>query len=887
MSTSTDHHAPLREDVRRLGDLLGRVLSEQGGPELLDTVEKVRALSKADRAADPGAASQLSKALSDVPADHALPLARAFSLFLSLSNIAEQHHRLRRRRDYRADPDAPAQRGSFEDCFERLIAAGVSPADVRHRIASFRIELVLTAHPTEINRRTTLYRYNAIAGLLEARDRHHKTETEMAEIDEELAREITTLWLTDEVRHTRPTPTFEARSGLLVFERSLWTAIPRTLRSLDRELRARTGEGLALDAAPLRFGSWMGGDRDGNPNVTSGVTRKTCLLQRWMGARLYRAEVSRLRLALSLRRGSGELVARAGSEREPYRALLSQVIRRLDETERWCDRAYRALDADPSTVTAPPDGVFARAKELLDPLLVCWRSLHDTGAERVARGALLDLIRRVHAFGLALVRLDVRQDARRHRQAIAEIVEVRGDGNFLDWQEEKRQEYLERALNRLEPFVPPGFQPSPAVAEVLATCEAIAGESAEWMGSYVVSMASSPSDVLAVELLQQASGVRSPLPVVPLFETLDDLRGAADSIDTLLRNAGFAARCGGRIEVMLGYSDSGKDAGRLAAAWALYLAQEDLSEVCRRHGVELTLFHGRGGSIGRGGGPTHAAILSQPPGTIGDSMRVTEQGEMIQSKFGLAGIAERTLELYVTAVAEATLLPQAGARKEWREVMHRMAEAAREDYQALVGGAKFVEYFRRVTPEPELSELQIGSRPARRAAGKGLDSLRAIPWVFAWMQNRMLVPGWLGAGAGLAAGLDGRGRDTVLEMAREWPFFRSTLQLVEMVLAKADLRIGGFYEARLAPDQAEFGETLRRRFDKTLQRVLEALGHRALLDDHPVLRRSIDVRNPYVDPINLLQIEVLDRLRSARDDELVRAFRITANGIAAGMRNTG
>jgi phosphoenolpyruvate carboxylase len=882
-----DPHAPLREDVRRLGELLGMVLSEQGGPQLLETVEKIRNLSKADRVG-PGAASQLSTAFSDVPVEQAVPLARAFSLFLSLSNIAEQHHRLRRRRDYQADPHARPQRGSFEDCFDRLISSGVSPDDLRCRIESLRIELVLTAHPTEINRRTTLHRYHAIADLLAARDRHRNEDAERAAIDEALAREITTLWLTNEVREERPTPIIEARSGLLVFERSLWHAVPRTLRSLDRELRTRTGEGLALEAAPLRFGSWMGGDRDGNPNVTAQVTRRTCLLQRWMAAQLYHEEISSLRMALSMQRGSEELVTLAGSEHEPYRALLGQLIRRLKETERWCDQTFRALETDPSTVLAPTAAVITDPDELLQPLMACWRSLHAMGAERVAQGALLDLIRRVRVFGLALVRLDVRQDARRHLDAMAEIVEARGDGRYCEWPEQKRQEYLEHALESPERFLPVGFTPSPAVAEVLETCEVIAGEPAEWMGSYVVSMASSPSDVLVVELLQRVSGVDPAMPVVPLFETLEDLRGAANTIDALLRNASFAEQCNGQIEVMLGYSDSGKDAGRFAAAWALYLAQEELSEVCRRHGVKLTLFHGRGGSIGRGGGPTHAAILSQPPGTIGESIRVTEQGEMIQSKFGLCGIAERTLELYITAVSEATMLPHDVVRSEWREVMDRMAEAARKDYQAFIRRPEFVDYFRRVTPEPELNELRIGSRPARRGGNSGgLESLRAIPWVFAWMQNRMLLPGWFGVGAGLSVALEGADRETVLRMARDWPFFQRTLELIEMVLAKADVRIASFYEARLASDHVDLGSAVRQRFDATVERVLEVLGHDSLLQDNPVLRRSIDVRNPYVDPINVLQIEVLDRLRSTPDDTLVRAFRITANGIAAGMRNTG
>jgi phosphoenolpyruvate carboxylase len=674
---------------------------------------------------------------------------------------------------------------------------------------------------------------------------------------------------------------------LLIFEQTLWDAIPRMLRTLDRVLREKTGEGLPVDAAPIRFGSWMGGDRDGNPHVTARVTRMTCLLQRWMAARLYRDAVAKLRMSLSLRDASDDLRKRAGAGAEPYRDLLGEVVVRLEDTERWCDAAYRALDDHVPPPEAGP-GVYAGAEELLDPLMAVWRSLHETGAERVANGALLDLIRRVHAFGLALVRLDVRQDARRHRDAIDAIVRARGEGEFSEWPESRRLTVLKDALADADAWIPSDFEASPEVAEVLDTCAVIAGESSQWLGSYVVSMASDACDVLAAELLQRASRVTTPMPVVPLFETRDDLRGAAKAVDALIGDADFVIRHGRKLEIMLGYSDSAKDAGRLTANWELYRAQETLSDACARHGVALTLFHGRGGSIGRGGGPTHAAILSQPPGSIGDRMRVTEQGEMIQTKFGLAGIAQRTLELYITGVTEAALSPQEPPREEWRRAMDRIADAACDDYQAMVGDARFVKYFRTVTPEPELGELLIGSRPARRRGGDGgLDTLRAIPWVFAWMQTRVLLPGWLGAGRGLAAALDGDDRETVQEMARSWTFFGTTLDLIEMGLAKADLRIGRLYEARLASDQTERGDAIRERFDETVRRVLEIRDRKALLETNAVLRRSIDVRNPYVDPINLVQVKILHRLRETPDDDLVMAFRITANGIAAGMRNTG
>ena len=885
--TTGDPHAPLREDIRRLGDLLGKVLTEQGGPELLEAVELVRAQSKADRAAESGELPGLADLLAKSDLKEVVPLARAFSLFLTLSNIAEQHHRVRRRREYQRNPDFPAQRGSFEESFARLLRGGVTEQSLIDRITTLQVQLVLTAHPTEINRRTNLQRHHAIGQLLLARDRVRNEPDELEDIDAALAREITTLWLTEEGRSERPTPLDEARSGLLIFEQTLWDAVPETLRVLSRELRQSTGKTLPVDATPIRMGSWMGGDRDGNPNVTARVTRQVCLLQRWLAAHLYRKDIERLRMELSLSHGSPELVERAGREEEPYRAVLGEVLERIEQTERWCSNAYDLLESGSEVIESSPREVYSRSEELLEPLLLCRRSLQETGANRVADGPLLDTIRRVHTFGLTLVRLDVRQDARRHCDAVSEIVRARGDGEFEEWDEDQRLSYLERQLENAGEFLPKNLEATPDTEEVIATCRAIALQNPEWMGSYVISMASQASDVVTVELLQRACGVDRPMPAVPLFETLDDLNNASDTVARLLADKNGAHDEEKRIEIMLGYSDSAKDAGRFMATWALYRAQEEISRVCRERGVRLTLFHGRGGSIGRGGGPTYEAILSQPPDTIDDVIRVTEQGEMIQTKFGLSGIAQRTLELYITAVTEATLAPRPKPRPEWREAMDRMAAAARDDYRSMIHDDAFVEYFRLATPEPELGDLLIGSRPARRKSAGGLESLRAIPWVFAWMQTRVLLPSWLGTGRGLASALESPDRETVLTMAREWPFFGATLDLVEMVLAKADMQIGKRYQTRLAPELDSFESEIRRRFDETRERVLEVRGREQLLDSHSVLRRSIAVRNPYVDPINLLQIEILERLRHDRTEEDVRAFRIAANGIAAGMRNTG
>jgi phosphoenolpyruvate carboxylase len=402
-------------------------------------------------------------------------------------------------------------------------------------------------------------------------------------------------------------------------------------------------------------------------------------------------------------------------------------------------------------------------------------------------------------------------------------------------------------------------------------------------------MAANPSDVLAVELLQKEAASATPLRVVPLFETLDDLRAAGGVVRRLLALPWYRRRLGGRMEVMIGYSDSAKDAGRLAAAWMLYQAQEEVVAACADQAVELTLFHGRGGTVGRGGGPTHAAIRSQPPGSVAGRLRVTEQGEVIQAKFGLPGIALRTLELYVSAVLEATVSPPPPPEPAWREVMARLAETSLRTYRGVVLDAdRFVPYFRAVTPETHLGAMNIGSRPARRRTADGIASLRAIPWVFAWTQTRLNLPAWLGIGEALREELDGPHRGTLLTMVAQWPFLRATLDQIEMVLAKTEPDIAAHYDALLAPAPlASLGESLRQRCRSTLTAVLEVLGHRHLLEEDPVLRRSIAVRNPYVDPLNVLQAELLRRLRTKDDERLVDALRVTINGIAAGMRNTG
>ncbi len=902
-----DRDAPLRADVHLLGDLLGEVIQAREGAAVFETVELVRRLA---RSARHGQSDDFERLRADVlgrlSTEDALPVARAFAHFLTLANIAEQHHRIRRRRHYLADRAASEQPGSLAETFRRLVAGGVAPDALRDAVQRLSIGLVLTAHPTEVSRRTILLKHNRLAAALAERDRPDLTRLEQEEVLASLRRTIFELWETDEVRRDRPSPLDEVRWGLAVFEQTLWDAVPRYLRALDRALRLQFGRSLPDDVVPVRFGSWMGGDRDGNPNVTAAVTLRACLMARWVAAGLYLGEIDALRAELSLAAANDELREQAGGDREPYRGVLRGVAAGLRETrailgaqladERRFQVWGQGGPALPGQVWPAPLPIDeARLRGVLD---LCHRSLIETGNAAIASGRLLDLRRRLTAFGLVLARLDVRQDARVHDRAMDAIAGVVGaDGKWSEWDEERRYRFL-------RPYLPAGGQRLPIdrassappasdeLREVVDTFRAIASIPSNSLGAYVVTMASRASDVLAVLALQHGAGVERPLRVVPLFETGRDLSGAGSMLRQLLAVPEYRATIDGRQEVMVGYSDSSKDIGRFAAGWLLYRAQEDIVSACADAGIALTVFHGRGGSVGRGGGPTHLAIRALPPGAVNGSLRVTEQGEMIQAHWGLPGLAIRTLEVFTTAALEATLVPGRPPTPEWRDEVERLAGAARAAYRGLVyEHPRFVEYFRAATPEVEISRLNIGSRPARRSPGVGVGSLRAIPWQFAWTQTRLLLASWLGLEAALAdatANLSARAR--LREMYCNWPYFQVLLDLMEMVLAKADPGIAYEYDRALVPrDLWPLGDEIRGRLAAAIEGLRAATGHGVLLAANHVLKRSIAVRNPYVDPINLLQVELLRRLRAApsSDDRLWTAFAVTVNGIAAGMRNTG
>ena len=882
-------------DVRVLGDLLGEVLRQQAGADVYETVERIREQGKvlrephaSDR--DP-ALEELFAIVTALPTENVGEVVRAFSLFLTLANTAEQRHKIRERRTAQMS----AARGhaveprsdSYSDTIARMIAAGVDPARVYESASTQHVEFVLTAHPTQVIRRTLLQRYNRIADALRDGDRKDLTPDEQEAVRSQLRRDISTVWHTDELHRSRPTPTDEVRGGLAVLEQSLWHAVPRFLRRLNSALESQTGRGLPVDASPVRFGSWIGGDRDGNPNVTARVTCEAVFLCRWTAAKLLHDEVDTLCQELSMDTASDALRERAGTDREPYRALLRRERSALSAELRRIEAELDVLQS----AEVPPPRLRSRdsaTPSLMDALMLTRSSLQETGQYAVADGRLLDLIRRVRCFGSHMVRLDIRQEASRHTQVLDELTRHLELGVYSDWDEARRQKFLITELGSKRPLIPEDMPASDAVQEVLDTFRALATLPRDSLGAYVISMARQPSDVLAVELLQKEARIADPLRVVPLFETISDLQASREVISDLLDLPWYRTRIDGRLEVMIGYSDSSKDGGRLASAWELYQAQERLVALCRSGDVHLTLFHGRGGSIGRGGGPTHLAIRSQPAGSIDGTLRVTEQGEMIQWKFGTPDIAVRSLELYSTATLEATLTPPAAPSPAFRKRMDTLADRAMAAYREVTRESRFVPYFRVATPGIELGSLQIGSRPARRKAGGGLSGLRAIPWIFAWSQTRLLLPAWLGIETAVQDAVDEGGLPELREMAANWPFFRSTLSLLELALAKADERIAARYDALLVPvELAGIGEGLRARLKQMRSVLLELLDQDELLETDPTLQRSLQLRRAYLDPINLIQAELLRRQRKTDDAQLQDALLATVNGIAAGLKNTG
>ena len=880
----SEQYAALRGNVNLLGQLLGQTIKDAQGQEILDKVEEIRALSKSSRSgneADRQALIDVLHALSD---EELLPVARSFNHFLNLANVAEQFHTVSRFNDV-----GFCQLNPLTQTLKTL-AAKAEQGQLNHNhladtLSKLHINLVLTAHPTEVTRRTIINKHVELSDCLASLERTDNLAQEREAILNRIAQLISQAWHTDDIRRSRPSPVDEAKWGYAVIENSLWDAVPHFLREFSQHVKQHLSLELPANYSPIEFTSWMGGDRDGNPFVTAEVTKQVLDHGRWMALDLYQRDLETLCAELSMSDASDELIKLAGQEFEPYRAVLKELKNQVAETVMY-------LSAKIKNKRTESQDLITDINQIKHPIEVCYRSLLKCNMQVVSDGLLLDVIHRVNSFGLRLAKLDVRQDSSRHSDVFSELTRHLGIGDYNQWEEQDKQAFLLTELNSRRPLIPRHWQPSPEVQEVLDTFDVIAQQDEKTFGLYIISMARTASDILAVQLLLKESGCGFELPVAPLFETLDDLNDGHNVITTLLNNEWYRGHIKNTQNVMIGYSDSAKDAGMMAAGWAQYEAMDKLVQLADERGIELILFHGRGGTVGRGGAPAAQALHSQPPGSLKGGLRVTEQGEMIRFKFGLPNVALQSLNIYAGAVLKSNLLPPPEPKLQWREVMALISDVSCQHYRNVVRhDENFVPYFRMATPELELSKLPLGSRPAKRNPNGGVESLRAIPWIFAWSQNRLMLPAWLGALSGLKAALEKYGIETLSEMSLQWPFFRARLEMLEMVFSKADSWLSEHYDNALVEEMYKpLGVALREELGEAMTLVQSLSPQKSLLADQPWIKESIGLRNPYTDPLNVLQVELLRRSRGddkGNENDIDNALMIIMTGIAAGMRNTG
>jgi phosphoenolpyruvate carboxylase len=884
---------PLREDVSRLGTLIGAMLVDQVGPELLTRVEAVRALSIRRREGQ-GSLTPLAKALSNLPVPIAEALTRAFSAYFQAVNVAERVHRVRRRVDHEIAGDAP-QPGGLHATLLELKADGVQLAEISALLGEMLLEPVFTAHPTEAVRRTLLEKEQDLVRALMARVTGRPSTRETETLELRMRQALTSAWQTVEQPSDRPTVTDELGHVSFYLVDVLYRVAPVFFEEFERCSREVYGERLPLPPV-LSFGNWVGGDMDGNPNVHAGTITEAVTTCRELVLERYRNEVLALARELS-QCGERVDVDEAVLKRlEQLKVLFPKAARAIPQRHR--DMPYRQLltlvaAALAASKTGKTPG-YALAEEFAADLSVVEASLYANRGEHAGIYVLRRLKHRVSTFGFHLARLDVRQDSRVHARVLAELLAD------PDWTTRSTISRVER----LRPLAQGRKRPRRAEGEeaqsVLAVFEALAKLRARFgakaFGSYIISMTRDAADVLAVLALAEAAqrGSGALIDVAPLLETVDDLRAGPGILTALFADPVYRAHLkqrGGQQMVMLGYSDSSKDGGLLASRWALQRAQVEILEVAATAGVSITFFHGRGGSVSRGGGRTERAVIAAPRGSVQGRLRMTEQGEVIHRKYGMRAIALRNLEQASAAVLRASLRPRPPEPREaiWREMAGFMAEAGASAYRDLVYHSPgFIDYFRLATPIDLIERMRIGSRPARRGGG-GLESLRAIPWVFAWSQNRCGLSAWYGVGAGLAAGLAQYGTEAMLEMARDWPFFATLLDDVEVVLASTDLDIAECYSLLSGPLHESFFPRIRSEFELTLQHVLALKQADELLATDRRLALSIRLRNPYVDPLSLVQVDLLKRWRAADrpEDGVFRALLSTVNGLAHGLQNTG
>ena len=912
--SSDEGHAALRASVRRLGELLGESLTRHEGTALLDLVEQVRALAR-----EPDDGAELARLLSGVDDATAIVLARAFTAYFQLANASEQLHR---------GLELTRSSGGLSAALERLSSAvdagELDVATTNEVLGRLQLRPVFTAHPTESSRRSVLDLLLRITSIVEASEDPQQRPADAARGQRRLAELVDLLWQTDELRVERPRPADEARSALHYLRNLTSQVLPDLLEDLDTGLRS-VGLDLPADAQPLRFGSWVGGDRDGNPNVTPEVTLEVLGMQHEAAIDVLAAATRDLltelaastqvvgfseELLASLREDALALPEVHGARahlngEEPYRFKLSYVLARLEGTKARLRSGSEHV----------PGRDYTGVEEFTAEIRMIEESLRRNDGDLVADGAVARLLRVVRAVGFGLATLDVREHAGRHHAALAAIYDRLGEliTPYADLDRSARTKLLSKELSGHRPLIGAAVRTltgAPAqVVQLFSTIrEALDRYGDDAIETYIVSMTQGIDDLFAVVVLAREVGLVdlsegrdvARIGFAPLFETVTELEAAEELLEGLLSDPSYrrvvAAR-GDVQEIMLGYSDSSKDAGIAASRWQIHRAQRALRDVAARHGVTLRLFHGRGGSVGRGGGPTGEAILAQPYGTLDGPIKVTEQGEVISDKYVQPRLARHNLEVALSAALEASTLHRASSQPRdvldvWDATMDLVAAKGQEAYRALVRDPGLVPFFLTATPVEELGNLNIGSRPSRRPGGTGgLEDLRAIPWVFGWTQSRINVPGWFGVGSGLRAARQAGRADALGEMFADWAFFRSFVSNVQMTLAKTDLGIAAHYvEELVAPGDRGAFEVIRAEHARTLEEVLLLTGQDELLQSAPVLKRTLELRDAYLAPLHALQVSLLARSRAsgeAVDPALRRALLLTINGIAAGMRNTG
>jgi phosphoenolpyruvate carboxylase len=915
----------LSSTIHLVGDMLGQVITEQESSSAFELEEHIRTLAKARRSGDEASGRLLVHEIAGLDPTAARVVADAFSLYFDLVNAAEEDHRVRVLRQQEQELFPQPIRDSIGEAIALLKERGVTQEQMAKLLDDLDIELVLTAHPTEAKRRTILSKMNRIADILDELGGPNLLPREFESCRDALYAEITAFWLTERSRTARPTVTDEVRTSLYFVDHVFWQVLPRVYSELEGALQLHYPD-LSVRRPWLCLASWVGGDRDGNPNVTTSITAETLRLHRGLAVEKPRQALQELARQLSLstrhvtpppglmawfesRRPLPPHVAYLERRyaREPYRLALALLADDLAQASQD--------DMTANLLSSAPHESLICMDDLAGPLEEIRRAIPPS----LAQGAFLDLQRQIEIFGLHAARLDIREDSERLNVALIEVLRALGPAalglaekdaeNCLDFFQSGAQPGL-GLISRLLELPAPSLAPHPGVtpqaAETWALfqllCRARSAYGNELLGPFIISMTRSASDVLAVLLMARWTGCSDGLHIVPLFETIADLAAAPRILSDLFNLPAYRdhlERLAGKQMVMIGYSDSNKDGGYLAANWALYQAQEDIARVCRQYGVSLTLFHGRGGTVARGGGPANQAIRAQPPGTIEGRFRLTEQGEIIAARYANPEIAHR----HLSQIANAVLLASAPQPVEglppipvtWRNSLTSMAGDAYRAYRGLVYETSgFLDFWQKATPLDEIKRLLIGSRPAaRRSGAEAVEKIRAIPWVFSWMQSRFNLPGWYGLGSGLQQ--PGGSLALLQEMYAGWAFFRALLDNAEMSLMKADMGIAALYAA-LVPDQEFAGRMLaeiRSEYERTCQALLAISGHSELLANAPVIQRSVHLRNPYVDPLNYLQVEMLRRLRALPDPDSPQAeplrevMVLTINGIAAGLRNTG